>query len=104
MWATEYKVLKIKKIDYYQKANLYWMIFSELYYPGTEKFLESQGKRDSQKPHLFDNNTYMLDGNFYHGSVISKEAEEQGVDINSYFEFLKKEGLEKINIPSEILK
>jgi len=27
--------------DYYEKANFYWMIFSDKYYPGTEKVMES---------------------------------------------------------------
>ena len=33
-----------KQYEYYRKANVYYMIFSDSYYPGTEKVMESGEK------------------------------------------------------------
>jgi hypothetical protein len=35
---------------YYEKANFYWMIFSDKYYPGTEEVMESGKSKSNRLP------------------------------------------------------
>jgi hypothetical protein len=41
------------KLENYQKANQYWMIFSDQYYPGTEKIMkEGKSKKAFYRPRI----------------------------------------------------
>ena len=46
--------MSVKK-DYYEKANFYWMIFSDKYYPGTEEVMESGKKKKKEKEYGIPN-------------------------------------------------